>query len=54
VELEPIQSNLSPWTALVLVGVPLAGAVIVATVALRDSEPKDRPDIIKAVAGLFR
>ena len=44
----------SPWAIAVLIGVPVAGKILITAVALRGSEPKDRPNIIKAVAELFR
>lgn len=46
-----MQSNPFPWATLIVVGVPVAGAVIVATLALRGSDSGDRADIIKAAAG---
>jgi hypothetical protein len=48
------QSNPVPLTTLIMVGVPVTGAVIVATVALWGSDSSDRADIIKAAAGWVR
>jgi len=49
--------NLSPWTALIIVGVPVAGAVagltIFAVVLLR-SESEHRADMISAAGGAIR
>lgn len=44
----------SPWAGVALIGLLVAGRIIVVCVALRGAEPKDRPHIIKAVAELFR
>lgn len=44
----------SPWLVAVVVGLPVAGKVIVAAVALREAESKDRAVILKAVNELFR
>ena len=46
--------GVSPWIAAAVVGVPVAGKIIVVALALRGTDPKDRPNIIKAVAELFR
>jgi hypothetical protein len=43
-----------PWVVALVVGIPMAGKIIITALALRGSEPKDRPNIIKAVAELFR
>ncbi|MER7332953.1 MULTISPECIES: hypothetical protein [unclassified Micromonospora] len=51
--IEPIAAA-SPLIAAVLVGLPVAGKVIVAGIALRGSESKDRAAIVKAVSELFR
>lgn len=51
--LEPL-ANHGPWAVALVVGVPVAGKIIITTLALRGSQPKDRPNIIKAVAELFR
>lgn len=50
-ESQTVQSNPFPWATLIVVGVPVAGAVIVATVALRGSDSGDRADIIRAAVG---
>jgi hypothetical protein len=52
-DLEPVLSH-SPLAVAVVVGVPVAGKIIITAVALRGADPKDRPNIIKAVAELFR
>ena len=49
---EPIQLNLPPLTALVLVGGTLAGLAIFAVVLL-SSDSVDRPAMLSAVAGGF-
>ncbi|MFD6265523.1 hypothetical protein ACFWFK_30870 [Micromonospora chalcea] len=51
--LEPLAST-GPWVAAAAVAVPVAGKIIITVVALRGTDPKDRPTIIKAVAELFR
>ncbi|MFK3983121.1 hypothetical protein ACI2K4_22430 [Micromonospora sp. NPDC050397] len=33
---------------------PVLGKIIIAALALRGADPKDRPSIIKAIAELFR
>jgi hypothetical protein len=43
-----------PWAIGLTLGIPVAGKIIVVLIALRGSDPKDRPNIIKAVAELFR
>ncbi|MGX4657331.1 hypothetical protein ACWCHM_26955 [Micromonospora sp. SCSIO 07396] len=43
-----------PWVAAAAVAVTVAGKIIITALALRGTEPKDRPGIIKAVAELFR
>lgn len=48
------QSNPFPWTTLIMVGVPVTGAVLLAIVALRGSDSGDRANIIKAAVGLVR
>ncbi len=44
----------SPWMAAAIVGLPVAGKVIVAGIALRGAESKDRAAIVNAVSDLFR
>lgn len=44
----------SPWAFALAVMVPIAGKIIITAIALRGADPKDRPNIIKAVAELFR
>ena len=51
---------LAPWTVLAgvvgsVLGVlaPVAGKVIITALALRGTNPKERPSIIRAVAELF-
>ncbi|MFG1917316.1 hypothetical protein [Micromonospora sp. NPDC048898] len=51
--LEPVLTA-TPWMAAAIVGVPVAGKIVITAVALRGAGPKDRPGIIKAVAELFR
>ncbi|KOX14984.1 hypothetical protein ADK66_03005 [Micromonospora sp. NRRL B-16802] len=43
-----------PWVVAAAIGVPVAGKIIITALALRGTDPKDRPGIIKAVAELFR
>jgi hypothetical protein len=51
--LEPVLEH-GPWAVAVAVGIPVLGKIIVTALALWGSEPKDRPNILKAVAELFR
>jgi hypothetical protein len=37
-----------------VLGVPACAKLIALTIAVRGADPKDRPNIIKAVAELFR
>jgi hypothetical protein len=46
--------TMSPMLAAAIVGLPVAGKTIVATLALRGAESKDRAGIVKAVSELFR
>jgi hypothetical protein len=48
------QSKPFPWTTLIVIGVPVAGAVIVATVAIQGSDSGHRANIIRAAAGFVR
>ena len=43
-----------PWVVALALAVPVVGKIIALALALRDSDPKDRPNIIRAVAELFR
>jgi hypothetical protein len=52
-DLAPVVEH-GPWALALAIGVPVAGKIIITAVALRGSEPEDRPNIIKAVAELFR
>lgn len=52
-DLAPVVQH-GPWAIALAVVVPVAGKIIITALALRGSEPKDRPSIIKAVAELFR
>jgi hypothetical protein len=54
VESQTSQSNLFPWTTLIMIGVPVTGAVILGIVALRGSDSADRANIIQAAVGLVR
>jgi hypothetical protein len=47
-------ATISPLIAVAGIGVPVVGKIIITAIALRGSDPKDRPNIIKAVAELFR
>ncbi|MBM0258955.1 hypothetical protein [Micromonospora sp. 4G55] len=51
--LEPLLGA-GPLTVAAAVAVPVAGKIIITALALRGTDPKDRPGIIKAVAELFR
>ena len=51
--LQPVVEH-GPWAVAIVVGVPVAGKIIITALALRGSEPRDRPNILKAVAELFR
>lgn len=51
--LEPLLAA-SPWALIAAVGIPAAMKVAIAVVALRGSDPKDRPTILKALAEVFR
>lgn len=51
--LEPFISA-GPTVVAAALGVPVAGMVLITAIALRGTEPKDRPGIIKAIAELFR
>ncbi|MEU7981414.1 hypothetical protein AB0B63_23165 [Micromonospora sp. NPDC049081] len=42
-----------PWLVIAF-AVPAAGRIIITALALRGTNPKDRPSIIKALAELFR
>ncbi|GIJ75992.1 hypothetical protein SAMN05443287_106200 [Micromonospora phaseoli] len=53
VNLEPFISA-EPTAVAAALGVPVAGIVLIIAIALRGTDPKDRPAIIKAVAELFR
>lgn len=44
----------SSWVAAAIVGVPVAGKIIITAMALRGADPRDRPAIIRAVAELYR
>ncbi|MGC4773057.1 hypothetical protein ACLQ25_29295 [Micromonospora sp. DT44] len=44
----------SPYVVAAAVAVPVTGKIIITALALRGTDPKDRPAIIKAVAELFR
>ncbi|MEU2661208.1 hypothetical protein [Micromonospora sp. NPDC007220] len=44
----------SPYVVAAAIGVPVAGKIVITALALRGTDPKDRPGIIKAVAELFR
>lgn len=44
----------SPWAAAVALTVTGAAKIIVLRISLRGSDPKDRANIIKAVAEMFR
>ncbi|MEU2661192.1 hypothetical protein [Micromonospora sp. NPDC007220] len=46
--------NSGPELVLAAIGLPVAGKLIALAVATRGADPKDRPNIIKAVAELFR
>ncbi|GAA3753513.1 hypothetical protein GCM10022379_21980 [Micromonospora maritima] len=50
--LEPLISA-GPTVVAAVLGVPVAGIVLIIAIALRGTDPKDRPGIIKAVAELF-
>jgi hypothetical protein len=52
-DLAPVVEH-GPWAIALVIGMPIVGKIIITAVALRGSEPKDRPNIIKAVAELFR
>lgn len=43
-----------PWVMAAVIAVPVTGKIIITALAIRGSDPKDRPNIIKAVAELFR
>ncbi|MFJ2084162.1 hypothetical protein ACIOBK_16640 [Micromonospora chokoriensis] len=43
-----------PTVVATALGVPVAGMVLIIAIALRGTDPKDRPSIIKAVAELLR
>jgi hypothetical protein len=54
VESRTKRSKPFPWADLIKIGLLVAGAVVVATVALRNSDSADRADIIRAAVGLVR
>nr|BFE63700.1 hypothetical protein GCM10020063_082260 [Dactylosporangium thailandense] len=53
-ESQTTQLNPFSWTTLIVIGVPVTGAVILGIVALRGSDSGDRANIIQAAVGLVR